>query len=54
MFYFYWGVALCWKLKLRGGVGMWGVGYNYFVLWTMTARCWGRCGMVYAGEANRW
>jgi hypothetical protein len=25
LFYFYWGVALCWKLKLRGGVGTWGV-----------------------------
>ena len=42
------------EVETTGGVGTWGVGYNYFVLWSMTARCWGRCGMVYAGVANGW
>ena len=55
LFYFYWGVALCWKLKLRG-VCMY-VGFLCLCrcrAWSMTTRCKSRCGEVYACEANGW
>ena len=55
LFYFYWGVALCWKLKLQG-VCMY-VGFLCLCrcrAWSMTTRCKSRCGEVYACEANGW